>query len=217
MSLAKQLPFNTIVNRVIPKNAFDSYTNVRQKKQMIELIERIRWTNKLSLETINLSGREISEIQIFEIELRKKEYIVDLLQVIDKAIPYHVIFQISYGDMTYISTSKKHPHPGDENTSVIDWTFSTEWFDIKNQTYFLKLERSLDHIFLAFCKRLSGQDTGAKTMEEQIAFSAKTNELIKSIGKIKSRLLSCKQFNKRVELNIELQSKELELQRHQNS
>lgn len=214
MSLSEQLPVKTVVNRVVPKNAFDSYTNTKQKKQMVDLIERIRWTNKLSLETINLSGKEITEIQLFEIELRKKENVSDLLQVIDKAIPYHVIFQLRYLDKRLISTSKKHQHPGNENTAIIDWTFSTDWFNTKDDNYALKLERSLDHIFLDFCKLISGRDRNAKTIDELITFEAKADQLIKSINKIKSRITTSKQFNRRVELNIELNKLESQLDEH---
>lgn len=207
MPLSEQLPAKTIVNRVVPKNAFDSYTNTKQKKQMVDLIERIRWTNKLSLETLNLSGKEITEIQLFEIELRKKENVSDLLQVMDKAIPYHVIFQLSYADKRLISTSKKHLHPGDENTAVIDWTFSTDWFDNKGDNYALKLERSLDHIFLDFCRQLSGRHAIAKSINDLIAFESKFSDLNKAITKLKANIATCKQFNKKVELNTELNKK----------
>ena len=45
------LPKQTQVNKSIPKNAFDSYINSKQKKLFVDIIERIRWTNKLSVET----------------------------------------------------------------------------------------------------------------------------------------------------------------------
>lgn len=211
MSLSEQLSAKTVVNRVVPKNAFDSYTNTKQKKQMVDLIDRIRWTNKLSLETINLSGKEITEIQLFEIELRKKDNISDLLQVIDKAIPYHVIFQLRYADKSLISTSKKHQHPGDENTAVIDWTFSTEWFETRSNNYALRLERNLDYIFLDFCKQLSGRNDNAKSINDLIVFETKISELTRSITKLKAGISSCKQFNKKVELNSQLQKRILEL------
>ena len=67
------LPHQTIVAKNVPKNAFDIYTNSQQKKLFVDVVEKIKWTNKLSKETINLEGKEINEIQIFQIELRKKE------------------------------------------------------------------------------------------------------------------------------------------------
>ena len=42
------LPDATRVNRVVPKNAFDKYTNSKQKKRFKDVVQRISWTNKLS-------------------------------------------------------------------------------------------------------------------------------------------------------------------------
>ena len=90
------LPKQTQVNKSIPKKTFDSYINSKQKKLFIDIIDKIKWTNKLSTETINLEGKEISEIQVFEIILRRKEDIEKLLEIIDKSIPYHIIFVLTF-------------------------------------------------------------------------------------------------------------------------
>ena len=207
-----ELPAKSIINRVVPKNAFDNYTNKQQKKQMVDLIDRIRWVNKLSLRTINLSGKEITEIQIFEIELRQRETPSDLLKIFDRAIPYHVIFHLSFGSQSLISTSKKHQHPVDENAAVIDWTFSSDWFENNQNIYNLRLERSLDFIFFDICKQLSGHYNKAKSISELISFERNVGELKKAIVKLKTNIEKCKQFNKKVQLNIELHHKIGELE-----
>jgi hypothetical protein len=85
-----KLPHTAKVNRVIPKNAFDSYTTAKQKKQFTYLIARITWTHKLSKDTVNLEGKDIKEIQVFRIELKVKEEIQTVLDIIDKSIPYNI-------------------------------------------------------------------------------------------------------------------------------
>ena len=70
-----ELPKSTIVNRFIPKNAFDEYTNSSQKKKFTDIIDKITWQNKLSKDTINLDGVDVKELQVFEIKLKKKEKI----------------------------------------------------------------------------------------------------------------------------------------------
>src|ERR1700761_3638040 len=144
------LPASTLVNRIIPKNAFDGFTNNRQKQLFSSQIERIRWTNKLSLETINLAGKIIKEIQVFEITLRSEVNIHTLLDVIDKAIPYPIIFQIQFGDKYQLRATSKHLNPLNENTAVIDWTFGSEWTSASDKLS-LPLEKTLDHIFFEAC------------------------------------------------------------------
>lgn len=114
------------------KNAFDPHTNTRQRKLLKDKVQRITWVNKLSSETINLHGKDIREIQIFKIELKIREKIDSVLDIVDKAIPYHLIFWVQHEDSAYISVSAKHPHPVNDDNAVIDWTFRSGWFDLAN-------------------------------------------------------------------------------------
>ena len=75
------LPNTTKVNKVIPKNTFDSYTTTKQKKLFSELIARIIWTYKISTDTVNLVAKEIKEIQVFRIELKVKQDIQQVLEI----------------------------------------------------------------------------------------------------------------------------------------
>lgn len=70
-----KLPSNTVVQRVVPKNSFDRFTNSKQKEQFSKDIAKITWSNSLSVETINLHGKDIQEIQIFTIELKEQKEI----------------------------------------------------------------------------------------------------------------------------------------------
>lgn len=205
------LPPQTIVNKVIPKNAFDTVTTARQKKKLAELVERIRWANKLSAETINLSGKDISEIQVFEIELRKPDEVADLLDVFDKAIPYPIVFWVFLNDKVFIRASKKHSHPAQENRTVIDWTFKTEWMNRSAINYAFDLKKSLDHIFYNFCQQLSSGHATTGTLDDLVAFEQQYTQLCSKIDQVKTSIKRATQFNKKVALNLELKKLEDQL------
>ena len=194
------LPKHTQVNRVVPKNSFDNYTNTKQKKLFVEVLERIRWTNKLSKETINLAGNDIKEIQVFVLELHKKDKVDQILEIIDKSIPYHIIFVLIFEDELMISASKKHTHPANDNLSVIDWTFNSGWFF--DYPYVLNLKKSLDETFSDFCLQLSGKKK--MTIDELIEYEAKLKSLNTEKAKLEIAIKKAKQFNKKVELNMKL-------------
>lgn len=198
------LPSQTLINRIIPKNAFDSYSTTRQKKQMVDLIERIKWSNKLSRETINLEGKEIQEIQVFEIELRKQDDIAGLLQIIDKAIPYTIIFALQFKDNVCLVTSQKHKNPVNEDAAVLDWTFSTGWFKKDNNCYNITLERSLDFIFLDFCSQLSHHKGAFSSITEMVVHEKEVFEVNKTILKLQTAIKKATQFNQKVNLNVDL-------------
>ena len=194
-----ELPKSTIVNRFVPKNAFDDYTNSSQKKKFTDTIDKIIWLNKLSKETINLDGNDVKEIQIFEIKLKAKEKIQPLLNVIDKAIPYHIIFIVLFDNEYYLSTSKKHNHINNENNAVIDWNFVSDWKSAANKSALLNLKESIDFIYTDFCSQISGFQS--KNIIDIIETDRATSKLKKQIEDLELKIKKEKQFNLRVEMN----------------
>ena len=210
------LPSRTKFGRVVPKNAFDEYTNTKQKKLFTEDIQRITWTHKLSPVTINLEAKDIEEIQVFKIELKEQTDILKILEIINKAIPYHIIFWVEFKDQAYISTAAKHPHPANENISVIDWTFTSDWFLTSQCPYTFNLKSSLDEVYKDFCVQLTGKpDLSKKSMESILLEQQKTDQLKKDISKLKAAIRKSKQFNEKVELNMKLKSLEKELSEYE--
>jgi len=208
------LPKQTQVNKSIPKNAFDTYINSKQKKMFVAIIDKIKWTNKLSTETINLKGKEISEIQIFQVALRKKENIEKLLEIIDKSIPYHIIFVLTFDNEVMLSVSQKHLHPTNENNTVLDWTFKSTWFARDEISYKLNLKESLDFVIKDFCIQLSGKDEDSDlSLNEIVEKETQIEKLEKEINTLRSQIKRSKQFNRKVELNSILKEKERELAR----
>lgn len=202
------LPKNTEVNKVIPKNAFDSYTSTKQKKSFTDKIQRIVWANKIAFDTVNLNGSDVAEIQIFKIELKEKTVIKDVLTIIEKSIPYHIIFWIAFEDEFYISTSAKHLHPQKEDIAVIDYTFTTDWKSINDNTYLIELKNNLDWVFKNFCDQLKSIDIDTKSINELVEKQKNNDAIFKEIEKLKSAIAGCKQFNKKVALNLLLNQKQ---------
>jgi len=206
------LPHTTKVNRVIPKNAFDSYTTAKQKKLFVNLIARITWTHKISIATVNLDARDIKEIQVFRIELKVKQDVQPVLDIIDKSIPYSIVFVIEHENMIHLSTSTKHPHPVNEDNAVIDWTFRTGWFKASENTYSFQLKKSIDAVYHDFCIQLSGKSSMAsKPLQDLVTYKKKVDALEKEIARLKSGIAKSKQFNKKVELNLKLKGVENQL------
>jgi hypothetical protein len=198
------LPPSTIVNRFVPKNAFDEFTNSKQKKKLADVVDKITWLNKLSKETINLPGTEVSEIQIFELKVKEAIYPKDLLDIIDKVIPYQIVFVLSYEEIALISTSKKHFHPLNHDKAVIDWSFSTGWFNSSTYDYQFNLKISIDFVYADFCSQLSKYAREQKDISNIIEYDKIIKGLRSKISALENAIKSEKQFNRKVELNLQL-------------
>lgn len=206
------LPKRTKVGRVVPKNAFDKYTNTKQKKLFTECIQRILWTNKLSTDTVNLDAKDIQEIQVFKVELKRKSDILKILEIINKSIPYNIVFWVEHEQEAYISTASKHPHPTNNDISVVDWTFTSDWFIKEQNSYVLNLKGSLDTVFKDLCVQLTGQpNLGKQPMNSILKHQKEIDHLKQEISKLKSAMSKSKQFNEKVNLNLKLRRTEKKL------
>lgn len=208
-----KLPQSTLVNRNIPKNAFDGYANSKQKRDFTNYVAKITWKHKISQETVNLSGDDVKEIQLFEIILKEKQSISSLLDLIDKSIPYHIIFIINFEEEVLIRTAKKHPHPINSDNSVIDWVFSSGWINKHKCDFSLKLKGSIDFSYHDFCSLISDDKKRFASITELIEFQSQVKELSFLIEKLESQIKKSKQFNRKTELNMELNNYKNKLQK----
>jgi hypothetical protein len=207
------LPEKVKVNKVVPKNAFDSFTNSKQKQLFTDLIKRITWEYKISEATTNLPAKEIKEIQVFYVELKEKQEVKGILEIINKAIPYPIIFLVNWNNEFYFSTSTKHPHPINHNISVIDWTFNSEWLPKENINNFtLPLKKSLDFVYEGFCFQISGENKlNSTSLAELVEHQERQATLKTAIGQLEKKIKGTKQFNEKLELNQELNNLKKEL------
>lgn len=206
------LPSRTKVGRVVPKNAFYEYTNLKQKNILTKCIQRITWTHKFSADTVNLNANDVEEIQVFKVELKVQSDILKILEIINKSIPYHIVFWVEFQDQAFISTALKHPHPANEDISVIDWPFISDWFNKADNSYAFNLKGSLDAVFKDLCVQITGKpDLGKQSLDAIIKNQQEIDRLKKEISKLKSAISRSKQFNEKVDLNLKLKAAEKEL------
>ena len=92
-------PASTEFGKRIPKQKF--YENIditpAQKRVFVEHIRLIYWRNKLAVTTLNLAaGETVTEIEVFEVRLNASQLDEAVLRQIDKQIPYHILFILTY-------------------------------------------------------------------------------------------------------------------------
>lgn len=92
-------PVSTEFNKRIPKQKFYEKIEVSSalKRIFAEQIKLIYWRNKLAATTLNLAeGDAVTEIEVFEIKLNAPQLDETVLRQIDKEIPYHILFILTF-------------------------------------------------------------------------------------------------------------------------
>ena len=211
------LPKTTVVNKVIPKVKFYEKTGVNSKlKQLfIDDIEQIAWKNKLSKDTINLQeGNKVKEIEVFEINLKHKNISKDILKTIDKFIPYHIIYILSFEDEIKLTIAYKNNNKNNGNLMVVDSYYESEWMNKEGCDIQLDLINSLDHVYNELIKSFIPREI-LKSNDNDIEYIIENEKEIqvleKEIEKLEKNLKNEKQFNKKVEIKKVLREKKKHL------
>jgi len=200
-----KLPENAYVNKFIAKSKFYERATLSTKLQneFIKKIQKITWRYKLAEDTIGISKTEkVTEIQIFEIELKEQVIPKNVLKVIDKTIPYQILYIFTYKDNFAYGITLK------ENSVTQNYYFS-EWneeieFDFRG----IDLEKVYQKLIKSFIKNESKTKSD---FEDIIRTDNEIKKLEKDIFSLESKIRNEKQFNRKVELNKVLLEKKQQL------
>lgn len=190
-----KLPKEAFVNKFIAKTKFYEKANLNAKlqKEFVEKIQKITWKYKLAESTIGITKTEaVTEIQIFEIELKEQVIPKNVLKVIDKSIPYQILYRFVYvNNIAYGITLK-------ENTSVENYYFSDWNTDIAFDFSGIDLEKVYQKLVKAFIR---GEAHSKGSFSEIIDVDNKIKALETEINALESKISKEKQFNRKVEIN----------------
>lgn len=182
-----EFPKSTEVNRFIPKEKFYSKTVVDAKLRQlfIDEVEKIRWSNKISPDTLNITADAYSELQVFEIVLKKSELSTAILKHIDTFIPYPILFILKKDNALKAVISFKESTIKSEHKMKVDSYFHTSW--LPNLDLEVK-GRSVDEIYRNFLfqvepKLKETSHVNTKAAVESNKESEKLREHIDSINK----------------------------------
>jgi len=211
-------PSKARFGRKIPKSKLyeNASVNTKLKDKFVNQIEKIVWQYKLAPNTLNLDAtNKVPEIQVFDIFLKTKEVDQALLEVIDKAIPLPIIFQIHKGDKVKIKAAYKRPSESANNKWVIESYFESEWLDKYSTKQPMPQALDLGKLYEQILKSLMSVEVisskTTQTLDEQVDKINKINSLKKEMDKLDSKYKKEKQRNRQFEINKQIKLKQKEL------
>ena len=211
-------PTKARFGRKIPKSKLyeNASANTKLKDKFVNQIEKIVWQYKLAPNTLNLDAtNKVPEIQVFDIFLKTKEVDQVLLEMIDKAIPLPIIFQIHKGNKVKIKAAYKRPSESANNKWVIESYFESEWLDKYSTKQPMPQALDLGKLYEQILKSLMPVEvTSSKTtqtLDEQVGIINQINSLQKELDKLNSKYKKEKQRNRQFEINKQIKLKQKEL------
>jgi hypothetical protein len=192
-------------NRTLPKSKI--YDKAKPPKavkgKFVAQIRDIVWKYKLSPDTINLTARDgFTEIQIFDINLKQPELGVEVLSVIDRAIPYPIFFRLCYEEQAKGIAAYKRPAADGSGKWVIEEYFETEWADVKVQALPLPVALDMKSLYEQMIKTyIELPARQGESMESLVERIRMVRQHQRELRVLEAKLKSEKQFNRKVDLN----------------
>lgn len=203
-------PESTYIGKRIPKEGFYSKAdlNATQKRAFVEDIESIVWRNLLSENTLNVSkGEKVTQIDIIQINLKRREYNKTILDIIGKAIPRHLVFILTINNSRQLCINYKEEFQ--KGKYKIVESFSTDWLNDGESVLNIQghdLDRVYENFVYQIAKGRIIKADGVK-LSETIQKSQEIEKIKKRIAELEEKKRKEKQFN--MQLRIADEIKEL--------
>lgn len=209
-------PKSTEFNKKMPKQRF--YENLAisnaTKRLFIDQISAIYWNNKLSPATMNISsGTTITEIEVFRIVLTQESISEAILKLIDKGIPYHIIFILECENKyRFVAAYKEISNSG--ICTLSSKYFYSDWLE-KNDAALHISGLTLDAVYEDFIRQIAGSSltSASESIKDDIAQSEQRKKLEAGIARLEKQVRSEKQPKKKFDIYQELKRLQLQLEK----
>jgi len=217
------IPDSCFIGSTIYKKLFYENANLSSSDKYLftDIINKIVWLYCLKPETINIpvykdEVREYPEIEVIEVILNKEYGLNRIAEIIMRTIPYPMLLIFKLEDKIQFYVAHQRTSQSDSSKNTIEEFISTDWLrndsdlfaklDIKQMrfTNFYTLYSDIvDAISIYNLSAIMPTDdtiTGDKARE----LSVKIEDIEQRIANLRSKLKKESQFNRKMELNIEI-------------
>ena len=209
---------NTIYKKLFYENADLSTSD---KSLFTDTISKITWLYCLKPETINIpvykdEVRDYPEIEIIEVLITKDYKLNRIVEIIMRTIPYPMVLIFKLEDKRQFYVAHQRTSQSDSSKNTIEEFIATDWLesdsalfaklDIKKMrftNFFALYSDIVDSISIYNLSTIIPTDdniTGAEARE----LSAQIKVIEQEITSLRAKLKKESQFNRKMELNIEI-------------
>lgn len=207
-------PKSTVFGRRFPKQKFYENLDVSTevKRLFVEQVKLITWANKLSHETMNIApGQMVREIEVFRLTLQGQELDGRVLELMDKQIPYHILFLLERPDgSARLHVTYKEASQSGSNAFQLRQSYQTEW--MRPEGLFLNLSAlDMDALYESIVRQIAGDAIDAprgESLKEAVEQTQQREKLEKQIAQLKVKMKKEKQLRRQMELRREIQKLE---------
>ena len=150
-------PASTEFGKRIPKQKFYENLDVSPAlhRMFVDQIKLVYWRNKLAASTLNIAaGEAVTEIEVFEVRLNDPQLDEAVLKQIDKEIPYHILFILTFDGKAQAWIGHKSAAASGSSAFKVNRYYHTDW--IPENEIDLRIDGlTLDAVYDNFVKQVA--------------------------------------------------------------
>jgi len=208
-------PQKAAYGRALPKTKIYEYAgpSTALKKLFVDQVEQIIWSHKLAPETINVKAtKAVPEIQVFTVALKTGALKEDVLRCIDKAIPFPILFELSYDGKVKATACYKRPNEADSAKWVVSPYFEGKWQAAGAKRAPLPIALNMGALYAELLGAIIPYPARqGESLQERVARAETIRAREAEREKAQARLGKEKQFNRKVEINAKIRTMEAEI------
>jgi uncharacterized protein YlxW (UPF0749 family) len=156
---------------------------------------------------VNLAeGKDVTEIEVFEVKLNIPTLDEAVLKQIDREIPYHILFVLEYENQFQAWIGYKEAAGSGTAAFKVNKYYHTEW--MLEDELPIKLEGlNIQTVYENFVRQIAGealQSSQTESLKESVERDKQAEGLRKQIDKLQTKIRQEKQLNRQMQMNAEL-------------
>lgn len=226
------IPESCELNKNVYKSLFYDKSDMKyaDKQVFTKDIEKISWLYTLKEDTIPISAyideeQDYSEIAIIEVDLRKKNRIERIADIMQRTIPYPLMIIFKFENDILINLAYKKINKADHEKATYNQLIQTDWIDLEDLNEqeetlidnldfqdlsyfnFYQFYSDLVERIIAYKKsKYTGQYKldNNRNSEDVLRLLSKIENNEDKIKSLKRKIKKENQFNKKMDLNINI-------------
>ena len=209
-------PASTEFNKRIPKQKFYENLDVSPalRRMFTDQIRLVYWRNKLAASTLNIAaGEAVTEVEVFEMRLNEPQLDEAVLKQIDREIPYHILFILTYDGKAQAWIGYKEAAASGGNAFKVSRYDHTDWMP-EDELHFSIDGLNMDTVYENLVRQIAGdalQIGSGESLKASVVRAEKKKQLEKQIVALEKKIRREKQLNWQMEMNAELKKLRKEL------
>lgn len=197
-------PSSTRKDIRLPKESFYTHATLTPaiKRAMVDDIEQIVWSHTLTAETLNVNASDkVRQIDVLTVTLKKRECNEKIFEVIEKAIPRHILFLLRLKNECRLLIHYKEAYENVKGKFRIVELYTTDW-QPEEEVSLSITGLDLERIYHNFVYQIAGN----KLTKEPGRDLGKSVEQHQEAEKIRNRIARLEdKMKKEIQFNLQLQ------------